>query len=433
MESYRKTLNAASIANHLETQIQNGDLPPGTPLPTVRELATRMSVNPSTVATAYRNLRAAGMIVTNGRKGSQVAPPPAQLDLSVSFPTGLEDFASGNVDVALLPKPEADWFSQQTDQIGYEANRDDDALLALSKQWLAAQRIPHDKIGFFSGTLDAMERILRQRVRPGASVLVEDPCWPPVIALLKNLHLKAIPLDLDEDGARVPDASHQDVAGVILTLRAHNPTGISLSPQRFEEWKQFLEGNPKITLIMDDYWGPLSKQPLPDLSDDLPKNWFYLMSVSKALGPDLRLCIATGNTRLMAELKQHQLAGPRWVSLLLQRLTAHLWQKMIDDNAFDAVAQEYENRRRLFVQAMQNHQIRLSVREGLHFWVPVQDEALALQVFSAEGIAVQSGQAFRLRTSKAIRISVAHLTGDKIPQIADLTAKAIKATSQTVL
>ncbi len=231
----------------------------------------------------------------------------------------------------------------------------------------------------------------------------------------------------------VPDASHQDVAGVILTLRAHNPTGISLSPQRFEEWKQFLEGNPKITLIMDDYWGPLSKQPLPDLSDDLPKNWFYLMSVSKALGPDLRLCIATGNTRLMAELKQHQLAGPRWVSLLLQRLTAHLWQKMIDDNAFEAVIQEYENRRRLFVQAMQNHQIRLSVREGLHFWVPVQDEALALQVFSAEGIAVQSGQAFRIRSSKAIRISVAHLTGDKISQIADLTAKAIKATSQTVL
>jgi hypothetical protein len=54
-------------------------------------------------------------------------------------------------------------------------------------------------------------------------------------------------------------------------------------------------------------------------------------------------------------------------------------------------------------------------------------------VFSAEGIAVQSGQAFRIRTSKAIRISVAHLTGDKIPQIADLTAKAMKATSQTVL
>jgi DNA-binding transcriptional MocR family regulator len=82
---------------------------------------------------------------------------------------------------------------------------------------------------------------------------------------------------------------------------------------------------------------------------------------------------------------------------------------------------------------MQNHQIRFSVREGLHFWVPVQDEALALQVFSTEGIAVQSGQAFRIRTSKAIRISVAHLTGDKIPQIADLTAKAIKGTSQTVL
>lgn len=430
MDSYRKTLNAAGIASYIEKQIQSGDLKPGTALPTVRDLAIKMSVNPSTVAAAYKSLRAAGMIVTNGRKGSKVAPPPAQIDLSVSFPTGLEDFASGNVDICLLPQADVNFLQQQVTQIGYEANRDDETLETLSKTWLTEQHIPHERIGFFSGTLDAMERILRQRIRPGASVLIEDPCWPPVIALLKNLHLKAVPLEMDEEGCLLPP-DNVDASAVILTLRAHNPTGISMSPERFEDWKRYLDGQPNMTLIMDDYWALLSEEPLPDLEENLPQNWFYLMSFSKALGPDLRLCLATGNGRFMAELRQHQLAGPRWVSLTLQRLTAHLWQIMQDGNRFPDVIRSYQARRQQFVDSMRANGFEIPQREGLHFWLPVRDETAALQSLASHGAAIQSGENFRIRTPKSIRISIANMHPHNIEQLVDWLIVAKQAYPNT--
>ena len=53
--------------------IRDGKLPPGTRLPTVRELAGQMSLAVNTVARAYRELEAAGILETRGRFGTFVA------------------------------------------------------------------------------------------------------------------------------------------------------------------------------------------------------------------------------------------------------------------------------------------------------------------------------------------------------------------------
>jgi len=54
-------------------QIQSGELPPGTRLPTVRGLADDLALAPNTVARAYRELEAAGLVETAGRRGTVVA------------------------------------------------------------------------------------------------------------------------------------------------------------------------------------------------------------------------------------------------------------------------------------------------------------------------------------------------------------------------
>jgi DNA-binding transcriptional regulator YhcF (GntR family) len=54
-------------------QIQSGELPAGTRLPTVRQLAQDLALAPNTVARAYRELEAAGLIETAGRRGTVVA------------------------------------------------------------------------------------------------------------------------------------------------------------------------------------------------------------------------------------------------------------------------------------------------------------------------------------------------------------------------
>lgn len=50
-----------------------GKLPAGTRLPAVRALADRLDVAPHTVARAYKELEAAGIVATRGRNGTVVA------------------------------------------------------------------------------------------------------------------------------------------------------------------------------------------------------------------------------------------------------------------------------------------------------------------------------------------------------------------------
>ena len=62
------------IRTQIAVQVANGELPPGTKLPTVRALATTLGIAPNTVARAYRELESAGTIVGRGRKGTFVTP-----------------------------------------------------------------------------------------------------------------------------------------------------------------------------------------------------------------------------------------------------------------------------------------------------------------------------------------------------------------------
>ena len=53
--------------------VRDGRLPPGTRLPTVRELAAKLSLAVNTVARTYRELESAGVLETRGRFGTFVA------------------------------------------------------------------------------------------------------------------------------------------------------------------------------------------------------------------------------------------------------------------------------------------------------------------------------------------------------------------------
>jgi DNA-binding transcriptional regulator YhcF (GntR family) len=53
--------------------VREGLLPPGTRLPTVREMAAQLGLANNTVARAYRELETAGVVETRGRHGTFVA------------------------------------------------------------------------------------------------------------------------------------------------------------------------------------------------------------------------------------------------------------------------------------------------------------------------------------------------------------------------
>ncbi|MEU5904291.1 GntR family transcriptional regulator [Micromonospora sp. NPDC047527] len=62
------------VRGQLAELIGDGRLPVGSRLPTVRQLAADLRLAANTVARAYRELEAAGLLETRGRNGTFVAP-----------------------------------------------------------------------------------------------------------------------------------------------------------------------------------------------------------------------------------------------------------------------------------------------------------------------------------------------------------------------
>ena len=61
------------IVNQVKYLVASGRLEPGEELPPIRTLAEQLLINPNTVARAYRELEASGIIETRGRNGTFVA------------------------------------------------------------------------------------------------------------------------------------------------------------------------------------------------------------------------------------------------------------------------------------------------------------------------------------------------------------------------
>jgi len=64
------------LRRQIASRVADGDLTPGTRLPTVRALAAEVHLAVNTVARVYRELEADGVVVTEGRRGTFVAATP---------------------------------------------------------------------------------------------------------------------------------------------------------------------------------------------------------------------------------------------------------------------------------------------------------------------------------------------------------------------
>jgi DNA-binding transcriptional MocR family regulator len=421
--------SASEIAADVETAVRDGTLQPGALLPPVRALAAELGLSPATVAAAYRDLRLKGIARGQRRAGTRITgSPPTAPRPPLIVPAGARNLISGSPDPALLPALPA--VRRAAGASGSPRLYGDippvsPLLAAQAAGRMRADGIDPANLTVVSGALDGVERILGAWLRPGDRVAVEDPGYPPLLDLMTAMDLERAPVSLDQVGAR-PDSLAAAVAAgcraVVLVPRAQSPTGAAWDGARAADLARVLDGAPDLLVVEDDHAAEVAGAPALTVTAGR-RRWAVIRSVSKSLGPDLRLAVLAGDPVTVARVEGRLALGAGWVSHLLQETVAGLWQDPDTETLLERASTIYASRRNGLISELARVGIAAAGRSGMAVWVPVADEISAASGLLRCGWAVAPGQRFRTVSPPGIRIGIATLTGSEAARLAgDLAA-----------
>lgn len=425
-----KTAN--EIFDSIRQHVATGTLAAGETLPPVRELATALNVNRNTVAAAYKRLVTSGLAQSQGRNGTVIKGISAPVALEGGDPdTPLIDLSGGNPAPMRLPD-----LSRYFAQINKNPRLYGDAavspgLKVWASQWMQNAMPGEGEIDITSGAIDAIERLLCAHLLPGDSVAVEDPCFLSSINMLRYAGFTASPVIVDSEGmqpAMLECALQKGARAVILTPRAHNPTGCSLSASRAAQLQEVLARYPQTLVIVDDHFALLSACPWYPVIAQETTHWAIVRSMSKTLGPDLRLAIVASDPVTSGKLRLRLNSGSQWVSHLLQDLACACLSDGTYQHTMTQTQQFYAVRQQKLNSALRQHGIELPVGDGLNLWLPLEDHSQAIAFALAKsGWLVREGEVFGVNTpAHGLRITLSTLEDSDIDKLAADIHQALK-------
>ncbi|MGO1053460.1 aminotransferase class I/II-fold pyridoxal phosphate-dependent enzyme [Crossiella sp. CA198] len=410
---------AGEISGSVRDLVDAGRLRPGDVLPPIRDLAEGLGVHRNTVAVSYRLLVAAGVAETRGRHGTLIRALPALEAEGGTAPAGQVDLASGNPDPRLLPDLMAAVATMSYSAPLYGVSTTDPALEAWARDTMGAD-LPHSSFGVTvtNGSVDAVERLLTARLTRGDAVAIEDPCFLASVGTLRINGFRPLPVAVDTEGP-TPDglrrALQDGARAVVLTPRAHNPTGMSRTAARTAEVRAVLAGYPHALIIEDDHFSAISHQPYHRLITEHTSQWALVRSVSKFLGPDLRLAIVASDLDSAAQLNARLRPGTTWVSHLLQRLTATLLTDPRVASRLRQARRAYPQRSATLAESLADNGITVHPpADGVNLWIPLEAESSAvIKRLADQGWTVRDGAQFAATPTSshnAIRVTTATIT-----------------------
>jgi DNA-binding transcriptional MocR family regulator len=156
-----------------------------------------------------------------------------------------------------------------------------------------------------------------------------------------------------------------------------------------------------------------------------------IRSLSKVLGPDLRVAPVAGDPLTISRVEGRQLLGAGWVSHLLQQTAAQLWASGETTALLARARRTYAERRAAFVDALADHGIAAHGRTGLGVWVPLAEEAATVQQLLERGWAVSPGERYRFRSPPGIRVTTTTLAPDEAVVLAAAIAEITQSATTT--
>ncbi|MBV2143366.1 PLP-dependent aminotransferase family protein [Falsochrobactrum sp. TDYN1] len=462
-----ETTRTQALMDAVRTRIANRALEPGDRLPSVRRFAETMNVSPSTVVEAYGRLEAEGIIRARRGSGFYVTgadlPPMALAGMGPSRERDVDPFwvsrQSLDADASVL-KPgcgwlPADWMPTAALRKGLRAlSRGDDTLLSdygstrgsLALRRLLLSRFADEGISATaeqivltaSGT-QAIDLICRLLLRPGDTVLVDDPCYFNFQALLRAHQVRITGVPFTPTG---PDISAFEQALIaenprlyITNSALHNPTGASLSPQTAHRVLSAAAAH-GLTIVEDDIFTDFEPALSPRLAilDGLNRV-IRIGSFSKTLSASVRCGYIAARPDWIERLVDLQVAtsfgGPSPVAaeLIANVLAGGSYRKHMEE-----VRQRLTRARKTAAARLAQMDIVpwIVPRGGFYLWCRLpegHDSSVIARRCVEENVVLAPGNVFSISQSAAsfVRFNIAQLLDERVFTVIENAMKKSQA------
>ena len=304
------------LARQIRERIRSGDLAPGDPLPSTRDLAADLKVSRNTAVYAYERLISEGYLQASSRTGIFVSPsitipklrtalrketarPAAAATTHLSAP---RPFRPCQPDVDLFPL--LTWNRMRgralrregRNLLHYQASCI--AGLPALRQSVAAYLRDHrgvtceaHHVVITSGSQQALFLLAMLLLKSRDRVYLEDPGYVEARLACANAGGRIIAGAIDEQGLTIPSSVAGRISLIYTTPSRQFPTGVSLSLPRRLSLIEYA-ARTRAWIIEDDYDSELryDAAPLPSLQSlDTSGRLIYTGTFSKLLFPSLRL------------------------------------------------------------------------------------------------------------------------------------------------
>ena len=354
---------AEQLVDHFGGLIRNHGLRAGMRLPSVRVLAQDAGVSRDTVVQAYDRLAAQGLLQSRRGSGFYVAAQ-RRLTVSAAVPFGaaqpaptlqfdtayllrgiFSDSGDGTSSAGCLPHSWMDHglitsamraITRQGPRaelglLGYGTRQGFMPLRQQIASILQSQDVPahpEQQLMTVGGVTQGLDLIVRCFLRPGDTVLVEDPAWFLIFGRLSISGVNVVGVPRLPGG---PDVQAlQSLAQVhqpklfILNTAVHNPTGLSLSAGVAHEVLRIAERHDFLLVEDDTYADFLGSMPLRLAALDRLQRVLLVGGYSKTLSGGLRVGYVAARPEFIDRLTDMKLLAGLTSSLPAEQIVHHI-------------------------------------------------------------------------------------------------------------